>query len=445
MKKLSTNQKSTALKEKLRRHSSVQLLYQWMRLNSLSCTRLSFEHLTSFFKESFKLQRQRAQIYSYLNIASADFPRLLLPGHVPPTAQKFVDNLRINLKFNTRRNYVAFLRRFHSFLLKKDIKIKNLTRKHMVSFFTSLADQGLSPSTRLHVVVAIRTYLRWLYEQQIILILPERLIHPTDFPKLPSHLPRPLPAGFDRELQNRLRASSSIYHKGLLLMRRTGIRVGELVALPPDCLFIDPRQYKFLKVPLGKLDNERNVPLDEDTYELLKTIQGIEPRNRLYLMPRQKRDPDSQRRYICKALRQIAHDLKCDAPLTSHRLRHTYATSLVSAGVNLFAVMRLLGHRDVHMTLRYAAITQESILNDYLTAIRKLDYATTTPSDTAAVPLDSNPITLLDQTERAFKKFIADNNLPAALNAALLKKLTRLKVAIRELSEKNSKLAKMAR
>jgi site-specific recombinase XerD len=442
---LSTNHEIKGLKENLRRHPSVQLLYQWMAQNSLSCTRLSFDHILSFFKqEPVKSRQQRTRIYSYIDVASASFPRVLMPGQIPPVAREFADSLRINLKPNTCATYVTYLRRFHSFLLNEDIDIKNVTRKHMVLFFAGLVDEGLAPDTRGQAAAAIRTYLYWLHEQQIIHILPEKLIHSTDFPKHQFRLPRPLPADVDRELQARLRASSSIYHKGILLMRHTGIRVGELVALPYDCLFVDTREYKFLKVPLGKLDNERNVPLDEKTYDLLTTIQSMGPKRRLYLIPREKRIPNSQRFHICKTLSQIARGLKCDSPISSHRLRHTYATSLVSAGINLFAVMRLLGHRNIHMTLRYTAITQENLLKDYHAAIKKLDYATP-PLDVAPVSPTSDPMTLLVQTEHAFKRFAADNKLPASLNAPLLKRLTRLKVALREVLGENPRVAKMAR
>jgi integrase len=57
---------------------------------------------------------------------------------------------------------------------------------------------------------------------------PDELIRESDFPKLPRYLPRPLSAEADRELQRRLAASQDPTAWALLLMRRTGLRTGEL-------------------------------------------------------------------------------------------------------------------------------------------------------------------------------------------------------------------------
>jgi hypothetical protein len=54
-----------------------------------------------------------------------------------------------------------------------------------------------------------------------------------------------------------------------------------------------------------------------------------------------------------------------------HRLRHTYATELLRCGVSLVAVMKLLGHRTLRMTLCYVEVTNEDIARDYLKAIEK--------------------------------------------------------------------------
>jgi len=56
-----------------------------------------------------------------------------------------------------------------------------------------------------------------------------------------------------------------------------------------------------------------------------------------------------------------------------HRLRHTFATTLLSAGMSLIGIKTLLGHRDIRMTLGYAAVTQEALRNEYFTALAKVE------------------------------------------------------------------------
>src|ERR1039458_7957057 len=46
-------------------------------------------------------------------------------------------------------------------------------------------------------------------------------------------------------------------------------------------------------------------------------------------------------------------------------MRHTYATEMLRAGVTLVAVMKLLGHKSPHMTLRYLEITQADLQREY--------------------------------------------------------------------------------
>ena len=100
-----------------------------------------------------------------------------------------------------------------------------------------------------------------------------RLIFPRDAPKLPHPLPRYLPADQERALlaalensPNRLRADA------LLLLRATGMRIGELTTLELDCVHEVPGSGAWLKVPLGKLLTERMVPIDDETVEIIDRI-----------------------------------------------------------------------------------------------------------------------------------------------------------------------------
>src|SRR5207237_4466404 len=97
-------------------------------------------------------------------------------------------------------------------------------------------------------------------------------------------LPRPLTAAADRELQRRLAAADEPGAWALLLMRRTGLRIGELRSLEYHCIRAD-EQHPLLKVPLGKLNSERLVPLAPDTVELIRRLQSVGARPRAWLVP----------------------------------------------------------------------------------------------------------------------------------------------------------------
>jgi hypothetical protein len=59
--------------------------------------------------------------------------------------------------------------------------------------------------------------------------------------------------------------------------------------------------------------------------------------------------------------------------VTLHQLRHTFGTSLVNAGMNLPALMALLGHVTPEMTLRYARLASPTIRDAYETAMAKVN------------------------------------------------------------------------
>jgi site-specific recombinase XerD len=266
----------------------------------------------------------------------------------------------------------------HEWLADARIKLEGLERPQMEQWLLALNDRGLHPSTRQSMLLKVRCYLRWLYERDELKRHPDDLIRSNDLPKLPSYLPRPLAPKADVELQKRLEEAGGRLHRGLLLMRHTGLRIGELMALELDCVRVDSNDNRFLKVPLGKLNNERLVPVAEKTYQLIRSLQATGWRPRQYLVEnaRGERPTYGQLR---EALREVSDGLEDDKPITSHRLRHTYATTLLNGGMSLVGVMKLLGHRDYRMTLRYTAITQELVGREYFEALSRLEgkYGTT--------------------------------------------------------------------
>jgi integrase len=188
-----------------------------------------------------------------------------------------------------------------------------------------------------------------------------RLIFARDVPRLPRALPRYIPPDADRRLvrelerwPNRLRADA------LLLLRATGLRIGELVDLELDCVHEIPGQGAWLKVPLGKLDTERMVPLDDETLVIVDRIATNRSPGRPLRHPRSRRlvefllTHQGRRISRCALREELASVAKAAGldVITPHQLRHTYATALVNAGVSLQALMQLLGHSTAEMSLR---------------------------------------------------------------------------------------------
>ncbi len=362
----------------------VRNLHDWLHRLHIELSELTPAHLNAFVKKPItrsiaKHSREQllAQIEPYLlwlhdqSLVPFRVHRdVYKPYPVPDAVRDFVDSLRPVRKATTCDGYVGNLRSFHAWLDALGHPIEDIDRGDTERWIKSLADRGLAPSTRTTHILHARSYLWWLAEREVIDADPDDLLRATDLPKIPTYLPRPFPVEADHELQRRFLQAGSLYGQALFLMRRSGVRIGELARLEPRCLDEDMHGHVFLKIPLGKLDNERLVPLDDETVAVARGLQALDSNSASWLLePDLSRDLLKQR--LQATLKDAADGLDIPGPVVSHRLRHSYATELLNAGVSLLALMKLLGHRSIRMTMRYAAITQQTVVAEYYTAIAK--------------------------------------------------------------------------
>lgn len=349
---------------------------------------------------------------------------------LPLEAKEFLEALETQVRPGTLSRYKCSLRSFHFFLNQKNIELLNIKHAHIQNFSLDLKKQGIANGTRVVTLVNIRSYISWLYEEGSLVIDPSLIITAKDLPKLPIYLPRPLPVNIDDELQNRLSKSHDVYHQALLLMRLTGLRAKETLQLVFQCIPEGNVGSTLLKVPLGKLNNERMVPIDPKTVELIRSIQNqtlktIKNPIFLFCTKRGKNLSYSQLRV---ALKTICHGFKTEKPIVSHRLRHSYACSLLNAGMSLVGIMRLLGHHDFRMTLRYAALTQETVKEEYFSALAKIQ-TRVLPSN-LLFRAESTPSSaeLLFQLITLMKKNASENQKrPPKWHSLLIKRIQRLR------------------
>ena len=155
------------------------------------------------------------------------------------------------------------------------------------------------------------------------------------------------------------------------------MRIGELLDLELDCVHEVPAQGSWLKVPLGKLDTERMVPLDAEIVELFDRIVATRSPGRPLRHPRTGKPADflfthHGRRLSQHALREElarAADAAGIGHVTPRALRHTYATALVNAGVSIQTLMVLLGHVSAEMSLRYGRLFDATVRAEYERAL----------------------------------------------------------------------------
>jgi hypothetical protein len=213
-------------------------------------------------------------------------------------------------------------------------------------------------------------------------------------------------------------------------MRRTGLRVGELMTLPHQCVRADHAGNVFLKVPLGKLATERLVPLDPKTAKLVSRLRREGPRKRSLLLVSSSGER-TRYEFYRQALATACRGLTFAEPMTTHRLRHTYATSLLGAGMSLPSVMRLLGHSDYRMTLRYAAVTDSTVTAEFAAAMAHTAERYPTLTTSSAIPASLDPVKTLVDVARYLHKRVDDQGLDRRKARAIAQRVRRLHADLR--------------
>jgi integrase len=156
------------------------------------------------------------------------------------------------------------------------------------------------------------------------------------------------------------------------LLARTGMRAGELAGLDADAV-VQIGAGHWLRIPLGKLRNDRYVPLHPELAELLAawTAANLEHIRHCKRLIAGHRGP-LDRHIIGRVVSRVARAAGVPG-VHPHRLRHTLATQAINRGMRLEAIAALPGHRKMEMTLIYAKIANRVAADEYAAVSAKID------------------------------------------------------------------------
>jgi integrase/recombinase XerD len=174
-----------------------------------------------------------------------------------------------------------------------------------------------------------------------------------------GHRPKTLPTVLSSDEVARIVACvRNIKHRTCILtLYSAGLRISEALNLQiPD---IDSSRM-MLKVREGKGAKDRYVPLSPRLLAELRSYWKA-TRPSLYLFPGLTDDVPLNKAVIQKATSLATALAKVNKHVTTHTFRHSYATGLLEAGVDLLAISRLLGHSRFTTTMVYLHCRQEHL------------------------------------------------------------------------------------
>jgi integrase len=362
-----------------------------------------------------------------------------------PAFARAVESLSTALSPATTRNYNIAVRSFLFYLgaaFPDVTRLEQLRRDpHILGWMARLRAQTppLATTTCIGRFIALRAIFNELAWANKLADL-AHLLRREDIPRTPQSLPRPLTAEQDQLLQEELIRRNDLGGNVFLLLRHTGMRIGECADLSYDCLRSTAPNQWAIHVPLGKLKTERMVPIDafgRDLVHRLRFFRSLDPLpadGRLLAWP-------GTRVSLLARLRDYLH-LACysvglPTDIVPHQMRHTYGTEMLRAGVGFASVMKLLGHTSPRMTMRYVDVTLTDLQREFQLARSKPRHLAPQPKVSLA-PLRTGLDGIIDSllatqhVMEMFRRSLPDGHARSCLDR-LSNRLTKILAEIRKL------------
>jgi integrase/recombinase XerD len=282
----------------------------------------------------------------------------------PYVREYMQDQKRRNCRPATMRGNFAMLVFFLSYLKQKRGKtsLETITRDDVSSFIEHEQDRGMQPntvSTRLQLIYA---FLRYLVDREV--------AHPDLLKrKLRIKVPEALPRAMDPEdVQQLLAVIDKPRDRAMiLLLLRTGMRIGELLATRMSEVNLREKQILIREAQKTRVGRVAYFSEDAGKALVVWLNQRDLTKDRLfYGQGRQRLSYTAIRIRFAKYLEAavLAHK-----GYSLHCLRHTCATELLNAGMRLECLQQLLGHSSIEMTRRYARLTDTTRREEYFRAM----------------------------------------------------------------------------
>lgn len=247
---------------------------------------------------------------------------------------------------NTREAYLGCVHRFVRYhMVRPDrLDLEDVNRYQL--YLTK--ERQVSWSTFNQAVCALRFFY-------VVVLRRDWNLQHIPYQKTRRRLPLVLST---QEVTALLESISNTKHRSILMVLYSGgLRISEALAL--RLVDIDSDRMT-IRVDHGKGGKERYVMLAETLLsELREYWRQYRPRDLLF--PGQNADKPLTRESVDKVLRKGRAKAGIDKPVSAHTLRHSFATHLLEAGVNIRIIQRLLGHKGLGSTQIYTHVATTNV------------------------------------------------------------------------------------
>ncbi len=291
----------------------------------------------------------------------------VLPTQAEDQLKTLIDDFVLDLEISRRsqhtvKNYRSDLGRFQKFIIEQG---KPLDIVLIRSYLGTLQD--VAPATRARHHSALKTFFEWCYRHDLIAVNPMSKFRP---PKVTPGLPRPIHRKDLERLMQAIRKSKPRERLLFTLLAETGIRINEALSIYVEDIVLSAGQEGIRFRGKGEYEREIPLPFEFESLKLLRAYLRTEDLTAgpLFRTGKYKDQRMSYRTALYQWTKLCEQaEVKCEI----HQLRHTAATELVNSGVGVGTVRRLLGHRNLQTTQRYAELSGETVRHELDTFARR--------------------------------------------------------------------------
>ena len=245
------------------------------------------------------------------------------------------------------------------------LRLDEIKTQDIAKWFAEKADGGLAPAT----VEKIRAMFSRSFELGRQWSVPGAEINPVrNVPRrrFSNARERFLSTTDAQRLLTALDESDSPQLKPIVaLLLLTGARKTELLTARREHVDIDRRAWF---IPTTKTGKPRHVPLSQAAVDIIEKLPMFA--NCPWLLP----NPNTLKPYVTLKRAWDTARVAAGLPgLRIHDLRHSAASFMINAGIDLFAVGRVLGHADHKSTMRYSHLANDTLMRAVEAGAAKLN------------------------------------------------------------------------
>lgn len=230
-------------------------------------------------------------------------------------------------------------------------------------FLNELVESGLKPKSINNVLILLKQIFKYAHEQGLVLKNPLREVAMLSEPETDIKF------FFKEEVRTILNVNrfEQIYPI-LVFVFNCGLRVGEIAGLCWDCVNFETKQVlvkrnmtrkKRLK-EYTKTKCIRYVPMNDQVLEVLRYLWKNQNSSK-FVFAKSNGEPIDPDHYSSRQFKDALVRSGIEA-INFHKTRHTFASHFMMNGGNIYDLQKILGHRDIESTMKYAHLSPEHLL-----------------------------------------------------------------------------------